>query len=349
MTSSPDFSSFLIYIPSDIGRKVYIDPELIVTFTEYVDPSKDSGKKIANDIQQSLSSAGDGLTAGKSNDEANAYYMDFGDFTGHCVRVFYKIFQDDAGGLTRGTGVYIYNLRGFAHNRNKVGAGLFHMRFDRNDWRESHLSSRELSNKVLRIGSMSGDAGLLPLGKLSSRMLMASGEDSFKTDFDLYHSPLAVIEYGHQYASPEARRKIASPAELADVIANTSALTEWSGKQHDRYTVYVYGDAAKLLVDALRLLKGSNQTLSKFEFRLLAPHVPFSLVQSLAQALGASAVLDGRVQSAFSLRHQMLDSESHIDNHPQIYAKLHGLIQNSTNISFIELWQEMKSSIALLS
>ncbi|WP_276681769.1 hypothetical protein [Thalassolituus oleivorans] len=345
MTSSPDFSSFLIYIPSDNGRKVYIDPELMVTFTEHVDPTDESGKAIANAIHAKLSADASGQNAGQASGEPNSFYMDFGEFTGRCIRVFYKVFQDDAGGLNRGPGVYIYNLRGFAHNRNNVGAGLFHMTASGNEWKATPLASRQLNNKVFRIGFAQDEGGLLTLSSLANEMLKIANQAMDKSDFDLYHSPAAVIEHGVEFSLPAVNNKIASPTELADILVNTSTIDSWSGKQHDKYTVYVFDESARLLAEALRLVKNKHQELNKFEFRLLAPHISFSIVESLARDLGAQAVLDRRVESGFSSRYQMLDQKSFVDNHPEIYAKFQRQLENVSGTSFIELWKHMDKEL----
>ena len=349
MTSSPDFSSFLSYYNSDAGRKVYIDPELILPFAEYVKPATDSGNLIASEIMQRLSSVADGKDAGQAEGKPDLYYMDFGKVTGHCVRLFYKIFQDNARGLSRGPGVYIYNLRGFAHNPNNVGAGLFHMRYTDGSWEGTKASGREIKNKIFRIGSAQDEKGILDLNKLSEIMLKSSDQAMHKTDFDLYHSPLAVIVGDQKYTSPEGRGKIANPQELADILVGTATANEWAGQLYDKYTVYVYDESAKLLTDALGLVKGSNQVLKKFEFRLLDPHAPFSVVEKLANGFGASAVLDKNVRTPFSSSYQMLDPASYDDSNSKVYAKFQQQIQNKANISFFEMWRNMKSDTNLLS
>lgn len=347
--TTQNFSTFLIYKASDAGRKVYIDPELIVTFAEYVDPTTDAGGKIANDIFHKLSSTAEGSDAGQEQGKSNSFFMDIGEFTGHCVRVFYKIIQDYPGGMSKGPGVYIYNLRGFAHNNNNVGTGLYHMQHTDKGWNGTPSSKQELKNKTLRIGSSQDEKGIFALDKLSKLMLEGAGQASFKTDFDLYHSPLAVVEYGKDFTTPVAR-KVTQPSELAKVLESTATIYEWSDSlRHEKYTVYVYGQSAKLLADALRLVDNQPQLLKKFEFQLLAPHIPFSLVKTLAESLGATAVLDGNVQSGLSKRYQMLDEKSLIESDIAVFKKFEGQITNRPNSRFFDLWQCMKTTTHLLT
>jgi hypothetical protein len=341
-----NFSSYLLYMPSDAGRKVYIDPELIVTFTEYVDPSKESGKAIANSIQHKLSSTADGFDAAQKEGESDSLFMDFGEFTGHCVRVFYKIIQDYPEGMSKGPGVYIYNLRGFSHNKNNIATGLFHMRYEDQEWKGTPSSNRELKNKILRIGFSQSEEGVSSLSVLSNDMLVAAGQAFFKTDFDLYHRPLAVIEYDQKFKTPAART-IAQPSELAKVLENTATIHEWGDLKHDKYSVYVYDEAAKLLADALRLLDNKPKLLEKFEFQLLAPHASFSSVKKLAESRGATAVLNKNIQTPFSKRHQMLNQESLVESDIAVYAKFQGLMVNQPNISFLDLWGNMKTTALL--
>ena len=216
-------------------------------------------------------------------------------------------------------------------------------------WNSTPIVDRQLKNKIFRIGSAQNENGLLSLQELSLEMLAAADQATYKTDFDLYHSPLAVIVGDQKYTSPEGRGKIANPQELADILVGTATANEWGGQLYDKYTVYVYDESAKLLTDALGLVKGSNQVLKKFEFRLLAPHAPFSVVEKLANGFGASAVLDKNVRTPFSSSYQMLDSESYDDSNSKVYAKFQQQIQNKANISFFEVWRSMKTDTNFLS
>jgi hypothetical protein len=223
------------------------------------------------------------------------------------------------------------------------------MRYTDGSWEGTKASGREIKNKIFRIGSAQDEKGILDLNKLSEIMLKSSDQAMHKTDFDLYHSPLAVIVGDQKYTSPEGRGKIANPQELADILVGTATANEWAGQLYDKYTVYVYDESAKLLTDALRLVKGSNQVLKKFEFRLLDPHAPFSVVEKLANGFGASAVLDKNVRTPFSSSYQMLDPASYDDSNSKVYAKFQQQIQNKANISFFEMWRNMKSDTNLLS
>ncbi len=348
LNSSTPYSDYIVYMPAETGRKEYIDPALIVDFSDFIDPATDSGKKIANDIQHTLSAEAGGLEAGMAEAEAGAFFHDFGDINSHCVRVFYKVFQDNGGGQSKGPGVYINRLRRFAHNSAGVGAGLFHMSYENNQWQARPHMSMTLNQKTLRIGSLTGGNGHIEyLSEQARAMLQASGQKDFKTDFNLYHSPLAVIEYGEQYKTPESRKKIASPKELADVLINTASLGEWDAGQYQKYDAYVYGNASKLLVDALKLVAASGTKLTKFEFKVLAPYMPFSLIKQMAEHCGASVVLEKSLSTAISGRHQMLDPESVKEDKIKVYATYQKLLAGNPGISFIELWGGMKPSFAL--
>ena len=51
-------SNYLVYssvAKENVGRPVYIDPSLLATFTECVDPTCEIGRKLALQIQQDLS------------------------------------------------------------------------------------------------------------------------------------------------------------------------------------------------------------------------------------------------------------------------------------------------------
>ena len=81
----------------------------------------------------------------------------------------------------------------------------------------------------------------------------------------------------------------------------------------------------------------------------MAPHIPFSLVKTLAESRGATAVLDGNFQSGFSKRYQMLDGKSLNESDIAVFKKFEGQITNMPNSSFFDLWKCMKTTTHLLT
>lgn len=345
--AATSLAEYLIYIPADEGRKVYIDPSLIPTFTECVDPTTDAGRKIANDIHHKLSSDATGTQSGQAVGDAAEFYMDIGNIGERCVRVFYRIVQAESAQASKGPGVYVHNIHRVLSNGRKVDVGLFHMKANGLTWTDEKVSSRELTTKVLRLGSMADNGGLIELSQLSTQMLKASSQATDKTDFNLYHCPLSVSSEGNDYATPEARHRIVNPAELADVLINTASLGEWSGRHYDAYTVYCYADASKLLEGALAIVKRKNVSLEKFSFSIIAPYSPFSFINRLSNDCGATSTLESGFISSASQLHQNFDPASLSSTAISTCKAYSDLLEVRSDISFLELWKGMGSAAKL--
>ncbi|SIS99574.1 MAG: hypothetical protein C9355_07930 [Thalassolituus maritimus] len=348
MAATP-LNEYLVYLPNRDGRKIYIDPSLVPVFTECVDPTNAAGKKIANDIQSKLSSEATGTKSGQAIGDAAEFYMDIGDVGDRCVRVFYRVLQAGSAGADKGPGVYVHNIHSISSNGRKVDVGLFHMRANGLKWSDEKVTSQELTAKVLRLGSVVDEGGLIELSDLSKEMLKASAQESDKTDFNLYHCPLTISNDGNDYATPEARHRVVSPSDLADVLVNTASLGEWSGRHYESYTVYCYNDASKLLESALALVKSKNVSLEKFKFSLVSPYSPFSFIKKLADDCGATANLESGDISNVSQLHQNFDPASLSQDAMSTCQNYSDLVAKDSINSFFDLWKGMGSKAQLPS
>ena len=342
MAATP-LNEYLVYLPGRDGRQVYIDPSLVPVFTECVNPTNDAGRKIANDIQHKLSSEATGTKSGQAIGDAAEFYMDIGNVGDSCVRVFYQVLQAGNAEANKGPGVYIHNIHSISSNGRGVDVGLFHMRANGLKWSDEKVTSHELTSKVLRLGSVGDKGGLIELSELSKEMLKASAQESDKTDFNLYHCPLTISSDGNNYATPEARHRVVSPSELADVLVNTASLDEWSGRHYENYTVYCYNDASKLLESTLSIVKSKNISLEKFTFSLVAPYSPFSFIKKLADDCSATATLEAGFISDISKLHQNFDPASLKQDAMSTCQKYSDLLENDSIESFFDLWKGMGS------
>ncbi|WP_369984968.1 hypothetical protein [Thalassolituus sp.] len=346
MAATP-LNEYLVYLPSRDGRQVYIDPSLVPVFTECVNPTNDAGRKIANDIHHKLSSDATGTQSGQAIGDAAEFYMDIGNIGERCVRVFYRIVQAESAQASKGPGVYVHNIQRVLSNGRNVDVGLFHMKPLDRRWIEEPVRSSELTTKVLRLGSMADQSGLIQLNDLANNMLKASGQDSYKTDFNLYHCPLSVSDAGNEYSTPQVRQRVISPSDLAEVLVKTASLGEWSGRQYDAYTVYCYADASKLLEGALAIAKQKNISLEKFSFSIVAPYSPYSFIDKLARDCGATSKLERGFMSSASQLHQNFDPASINESAISTCKTYSDQLETSSDISFFELWKGMGSAAHL--
>jgi len=346
-------SNYLVYsseAKEGVGRAVYIDPSLIATFTECVDPTCEVGRNVAIQIQQQLSSTAGGVKSGQSVGDAAEFYSDIGSIDQRCVRVFYRILQVESTENSRGPGVYIHDIKRFQNNSAGTGTGLFHMNYDVGRWVAKEESQGTLSTNILRMGSQATSSGLMKLDQLAIKFLEASSQSTFKTDFNLYHCPLAVINNGAEYDTPEKRLKVLSPDDLAAILTKTVNINRWDSKSvaQKSYTVYCYADASKLLLGALeRLGRAGNVSLSKFTFEIIAPHSPYSQLEKLVQDLGGIANLNSSYETAPSSIYQRFDTGSTSEDTITAFNKYRELKKKTPNITFSELWRGLGGVLAL--
>lgn len=346
-------SNYLVYssmAKENVGRPVYIDPSLLATFTECIDPTCEIGRKLALQIQQDLSSGAGGVKSGQAVGDAAEFYSDIGSVDQRCVRVFYRILQAESTENSRGPGVYIHDIKRFQNNSETAGTGLFHMNYDVGRWVAKEESQGTLSTNILRMGSQATSSGLMKLDQLAIKFLEASSQSTFKTDFNLYHCPLAVINNGAEYDTPEKRFKILSPDDLADILTKTVNINRWDSKSvaQKSYTVYCYADASKLLLDALgKLGKAGNISLSKFTFEIIAPHSPYSQLEKSVQDLGGIANLNSSYETAPSSIYQKFDTGSTSEDTITAFNKYRELKKKTPNITFADLWRGLGGVLAL--
>ncbi len=346
-------SNYLVYssmAKENVGRPVYIDPSLLATFTECIDPTCEIGRKLALQIQQDLSSGAGGVKSGQAVGDAAEFYSDIGSVDQRCVRVFYRILQAESTENSRGPGVYIHDIKRFQNNSETAGTGLFHMNYDVGRWVAKEESQGTLSTNILRMGSQATSSGLMKLDQLAIKFLEASSQSTFKTDFNLYHCPLAVINNGAEYDTPEKRFKVLSPDDLADILTKTVNINRWDSKSvaQKSYTVYCYADASKLLLDALgKLGKAGNISLSKFTFEIIAPHSPYSQLEKSVQDLGGIANLNSSYETAPSSIYQKFDTGSTSEDTITAFNKYRELKKKTPNITFADLWRGLGGVLAL--
>jgi hypothetical protein len=348
MADTP-YTDYLFLMPNqDSGRKIYIDPFLIATFAHHIDPQSASGGQLVGRLVQTLSALAGGMTSGQSTSTAGEGFTDIGDEGGHLVRVFYRVIQDEARTMSKGSGVYIRDILRFTRDGRSVAPGLFTMQYETGDWVATKRGSKVLEQPVLRIGSASDESGLIDLSLLSEYMLDASSQGTYKDSFNLYHCPVAVEYAGDKYITAEERRKVVSPDELAEILKASMNLNNQDGEYLKKYKVYCYDDASRILTGALSKLRSQGIKLTKYKFIINSPHSPYSTMKALATDCGATIENDGPASSCLSQRYQNFDSgyttNVQASNNSLI---IENYINNNRDGSFFDMWQKFKDVIAL--
>ncbi len=348
MADTP-YTNYLFLMPNqDSGRKIYIDPFLIATFAHHIDPQSASGGQLVGRLVQTLSAVAGGMTSGQSTSTAGEGFTDIGDEGGHLVRVFYRVIQDEARTMSKGSGVYIRDILRFTHSQSSVAPGLFTVEHNSGEWSATKRSSPVLEQPVVRIGSAADEAGLVALSSLSQSMLDASSQGTYKDSFNLYHCPVAVEYAGDKYITSEERRKVVSPDELAGILKASMNLNNQDGEYLKKYKVYCYDDASRVLTGALSKLRSEGVKLTKYKFIINSPHTPYSAMKTLATDCGATIENDGPASSRLSQRYQNFDNgyttNVQASNNSLI---IENYINSNRDGSFFDMWQKFKDVIAL--
>ncbi|MFT7559255.1 MAG: hypothetical protein ACI93R_001160 [Flavobacteriales bacterium] len=345
---SSNYTSFIYFTPKtrgESGRATYIDPELLLPFSDHVNPNTDAGRTIAIAMTNALCSACDGLTAGANKVKPNRYYKDFTQPNGHGIRLYYDIFQDNAGGLNRGPGVYIYDLK-LLNKRGKGDTpGLNKIKYDQSNarWDPEKRINNVLDTKKFMIGATQID-GEYSIDETTDTITPTLGNE--KDDYNLYYCPEYILDKDAVWEPPEMRiGHTASPEELAEALIQSE--DPWVQGNCDSYKTQAFTEGAKTLLKALNIVSKRGKKLKKHTFFFHAPSASIAQLRTAVEQCGASLGDKWFTigTSAISQLHQENDAVSnvqHLGNTPEakntlkIQQKRQQLLANN-NATFLEL------------
>lgn len=283
-----DYLSFIYFSPTtngQQGRAVYIDPNLLIPFSEYIDPKTSAGLLIAKAIAGALRADAGGPASGSSVIETNHYYRDFGQDGGHCARIFYRVFQDDGGGTTLGPGVYIDDIKPLNKRGSGDKPGLYKVRHvqGKGDWQPEKKTETSLDEEKFMIGAYQLD-GAYNSSQTSAIISKTLSND--KTPYNLYYSPDYVLDKNAVWETPEMRiHHTAGPDELANILINSE--NEWVSGNYGKYHTQGFGVGAKTLLKALEKVAQQGRSLSNHTFSFHSPNASIALLKIAVERCGA--------------------------------------------------------------
>jgi hypothetical protein len=340
---------------SQSGRKVFIDPNLLIKFAECAEPHTDAGRVIARSMEGKLTSDADGLNAAKDVRNPKGHYMDFGQTASQKIRVYYEIFQDDGGGSNHGPGLYIYDLKKLNRYDLENKPGLHDVRYlqGENGWIANEKRNKTLDQKTVVIGAYRLE-GEYKINQTTD--IVAKAFPGYKDDYNLYYSPDYLIDNESQWETPAKRINTgAGKHELASLLKKSKA---WDTKQHDNFTTHVFGEGAKLLLKALDIVKRDGVQLTNHTFKFYSPSASFSQLKRAVNGSGGKLGegWDNIKPNAISMLYQETDAKNiesmYMDqSFEAMQAKRQrtdGLLAkyntradvlNKPNALFVDLWQ----------
>jgi hypothetical protein len=353
------YKSYLYFSPQSTdqssGRSIFIDPNLLVKFAECAEPHTDAGLVIARSMVGKLTSDGPGLNAAKDVRNPKGYFMDFGESASQRIRVYYEIFQDDGGGTNRGAGLYIYDLKKLNRHDPENRPGLYDVEYIQasNGWKASEKTDKKLDHKKVVIGSLRQD-GEYKIAHTTRNV--AKILQSQKDDYNLYYSPDYLIDNDSQWEAPAQRINTkAGKHELAALLKKSNA---WDTKLHENFTTHVFGEGAKVFLEALEIVKRDGVQLTNHTFKFYSPSA--SLAQLKRAVNGSGGKLgegwDKTKPNAISMLYQETDAKNiesmYMDQSFEAMQatrkRTDGLLAkyntrtdvlNSPNATFVDLWK----------
>jgi hypothetical protein len=293
----------------EIGRKIFIAPTLLLKFAECAEPHTDSGTLIAQNMVSQLRSDSDGLRAAKDVRNPKGHYMDFGQAANQRIRVYYEIFQDDGGGTNRGPGLYIYDLKKLNKHDANDRPGLYDAKFSQgqNKWLTRIKINEEFDQNKVVIGAhhMDGVYNITHTTKTVSNNLPGDMDN-----YNLYYSPDYLIDNDSQWETPAKRINTSTGKhELATLLKKSNA---WDTKKHDNVTTHVFGESAKLLIEALEIVKNDGIQLTRHTFKFYSPSASFAKLKQAVESSGGKlgANWDSVKPNAISMLYQETDAKN---------------------------------------
>ena len=274
---------FSKYSLENNGRKIFINPALLLKFAECAEPHTDEGTLIAKNMASQLRSDSDGLRAAKDVRNPKGHFMDFGHVTSQRLRVYYEIFQDDAGGTNRGPGLYIYDLKKINKHDANNKPGLHDVIFSQgvNNWVTKEKTNITLDQKKIVIGAFREDGEY----KINQTVDIVDKVMPTERDtYNLYYSPDYLIDNNSQWETPENRVKTSAGKEELAGLYKRSIF--WDTKQHNAHTTHVFGEGAKLFLETLEILKKDGAQLKGHTFKFYSPSASFAKLKQAVESSG---------------------------------------------------------------
>ena len=311
MSNQPNYKSFIFFSNntkgSSTGKKVFIDPNLIIPFVEAVEPFTPKGRITVQMIEPYLTATPSGQHSGSAQNQANRFFKDFGIEDRLGVRLYFDVLQDNAAdNSSLGAGVYIYDLKKHFKGAGEK-PGLYYAEYvNHSRWESKWCSKQVITEKKVVIGAEHDE------GVYSTDATNGLVEDHFpndKTTYNLFYCPDFVVDNGLSWVVPENRSSLPNgPSELAKMLIDST--NTWVATI-TKLEIHVFGTGAKTLLAALDIVKSQNITLDEHTFTFYSPHASIpSILTKVNNVKGTVSNKSFKTMSPISMLHQQKDASN---------------------------------------
>lgn len=283
-----NFSNFIYFSRNTMGnsgKPVYIDPNLIVDFVTYVNPNdqKNGGQSLVIEISNTLISISAGGADGSSIQKSNKFYKDIKVPNLPGVRLYYQTFQDKVEGVSRGPGIYIYDLKPLKNNEIET-EGLYKVYHSNDKWIYDKKNNNLLDEKLFFISAIKDTDNRFSAQTTAGSIVSHRHQKSDKSSSNLYYCPSYLTDNGEAWAPNDRLSKTASADELAQILIDSE--NKWIAGHNFDYETIVEQDGVKVLIKALEKVKLANIKLTSHKFSLNAPYAEIHKLEKLIDECG---------------------------------------------------------------
>ncbi|WP_226665131.1 hypothetical protein [Microbulbifer aggregans] len=306
------------------GRRVFINPDLLAPFLEFVREDSLRGQKsLSNMIGLKNSAAG--LTSQSNQNSASQHRLDCGG-----VIVTYSVLQAGSPN-SYGEGVYISQIQQALNAGEKHAPGLHKVQYRSGTWMPFKSPDNTIQDTVATVGAEyeaeSQTYDLRNTAETIGEFLAKNIKGSdLGTEFSLYFSPTYIIDDMGTWKTPEQKIefKNSGSSDLADVLIDTQK--QYWADSDKKHLWYVFDHGAKLLDGALMKVKEKGITsLSQHEFNFVNPRANvgtiLSNIEKLQSTFKKTFSLDG-FGSRYHQAANINDTISGLQAHDKSWTKL---------------------------
>ncbi|WP_160152228.1 hypothetical protein [Microbulbifer sp. ALW1] len=308
------FDQYLFFSDQTVGkdgRRVFINPDLLAPFLEFVREDAFRGKQsLANMIGLKNSAAG--LSSQSNQSNASQHRLDCGG-----VIVTYSVLQAGAPD-SFGDGVYITHIQQALNVGEKHLPGLHNIQYRSGSWAPFETTDKKIQHTVATVGAdYDPESQKYDLTNTAENMAdflakNIKGSD-LGSEFSLYFCPTDIIDDLGTWRLPEQKVKPgkAGPEDLAEILIETQK-QYWTDTDQ-KHLWYVFEHGAKLLDSALKIVKDRGVTsLSHHEFSFVNPRSNIGLMLTDIEKLRATFSKTLSLNGYGSKYHQATNIEASI-------------------------------------
>ena len=363
-----NFSEFIFFAPNTRGkdgRKVYIDPNLLLPFLDLIDINTNTGVKIARSINGKLAEIKN--QAGNIQAQTNVKKPGMHRSNLGPVQITYTIEQAKTAN-NRGDGVYVTDITsldiGPTGKAYSTRPGFYLVANTRGQW------GTDASSQISKMTTLVGAIGAKMENNYFSAKVTAEEYGDYIHDagannedkYSLLYTPSYILDSLGTWHTPEQKQLPSGTQQIkfAHILLESVKQGGWDIQSREKHLWYVFDGGAKFLEEALIKYQGiaGGQSLEKHEFQLVNPKVNMGpLLKQLEKVKAKVAEKFYHLDEIPAKAHQVLDVDAlphSVAPTSSAYTKLHALDTKikqyfpikDPDITFYEIFNEITADLS---